>query len=278
MSLVKLIIRKRIQRESVVWDSFLFREEKGMKKRAGILLMSGLFLALVSGTALATPSTQIWIPSTDIQPFGTVHLGIDDYIRTQKNPDGTYSPIAYDLGPEVGVLPFDKVQMEVGIDYIRGLSSAADDRPIFFNAKLGTPEDSMFKWSPALAVGSYDLGYSSKTNYALTYALAARTFPIIGRISAGWYIGNAALLTDQNGNHDNNGVLLSWDRTMTEISDKLWLGVDYQGGNNLFGAYSFGGSWAFSKNVSVLVGYDVYARKATGGQPTFTTQLDINIP
>ena len=29
---------------------------------------------------------------------------------------------------------------------------------------------------------------------------------------------------------------------------------------------------------TLLVGYDVYARKATGGQPTFTTQLDINIP
>jgi len=249
-----------------------------MKKAFAGAILAGVLLLLSAGAAFATPSTQIWIPSTDIQPYGTVHLGIDDYVRVQKNPDGTYAPIGYDIGPEVGVLPFQKVQMEVGIDYIRGLSAAADDRPIFFNAKIGTPEDSIVKWSPALAAGSYDLGYSSKTNYAISYLLAARTFPVVGRISAGWYVGNAALLTDQNGNHDNNGVLLSWDRTMTEISDKLWMGVDYQGGDNLFGATSFGVSWAFSKNVSVIVGYDIYARKATGGQPTFTTQLDINIP
>ena len=46
-----------------------------MRKRAGILLMSGLFIALVSGTALATPSTQIWIPSTDIQAYNTAAHG-----------------------------------------------------------------------------------------------------------------------------------------------------------------------------------------------------------
>jgi hypothetical protein len=243
-----------------------------------VLVLAVSLVVAVSGVAMATPSTQIWIPSTDIQPFKTLHLGIDDYIRVQRNPDGSYAPIAYDLGLTAGVLPFEKIQCEVGVDYIRGLSDAADDRPIFFNIKLATPEDSMFKWSPALAVGSYDLGYSSKTNYAISYALAARTFPVIGRLSAGWYIGNAALLKDQNGANDNNGVLLSWDRTLSEISDKLWVAVDYQGGDNSFGAFNFGVSYAFSKNVSVIVGYDIYNRKATGGQPTFTTQLDINIP
>ncbi|MGC2423554.1 MAG: hypothetical protein WA666_04285 [Nitrospirota bacterium] len=242
------------------------------------IMLAGVLMAALTGTAFATPSTQVWIPSTDIQPFKTLHLDIDDYIRTEKNPDGTYSPIAYDAGITAGVLPFDKIQAEIGVDYIRGLSAAADDRPVFFNAKLATPEDSFFKGQPAFAVGSYDLGYSSKTNYAISYALAARTFPIVGRISAGWYIGNAALLKNQYGNTDNNGVLLSWDRTMTEISDKLWMAVDYQGGDNLFGALNFGVSWNFTKNVAVIVGYDIYNRKATGGQPTFNTQLDVNFP
>ena len=45
-----------------------------------------------------------------------------------------------------------------------------------------------------------------------------------------------------------------------------------------WGAVSVGASWAFTKNVSVILGYDVYNRKATGGTPTFTTQLDINFP
>lgn len=264
-------------------NSIDYKGESVMMKIVRVLVLAAASVAAVSGIAMATPSTQIWIPSTDIQPYGTVHLGIDDYVRVEKGgsaPAGSYAPIVYDIGPEVGVLPFQKIQMEVGIDYIRGLEPVADDNPIFFNLKIGTPEDSMFKWSPAIAFGSYDLGYTSKTNYAITYGLVARTFPVIGRLSAGGYIGNAGtnLMKDQNGKNDNSGVLLSWDRTISEISDKLWVGVDYQGGDNAFGAFNFGASWAFSKNVSVILGYDIYTRQATGGRPTFTTQLDINIP
>jgi isopropylmalate/homocitrate/citramalate synthase len=65
---------------------------------------------------------------------------------------------------------------------------------------------------------------------------------------------------------------------MTEISDKLWLAVDYQGGNNVDGAVSFGVAWNFAKNVSVIFGYNVFKEKAIAGNNTFTTQLDINIP
>jgi hypothetical protein len=44
------------------------------------------------------------------------------------------------------------------------------------------------------------------------------------------------------------------------------------------GAVSFGESWAFSKNVSLIFGYDIYTHKDLSGANTFTTQLDINIP
>jgi hypothetical protein len=65
---------------------------------------------------------------------------------------------------------------------------------------------------------------------------------------------------------------------MTEISDKLWLGVDYMSGNNVDGAVSFGVAWNFAKNVAVIFGYNVYKEKSLAGNNTFTTQLDINIP
>jgi len=77
-------------------------------------------------------------------------------------------------------------------------------------------------------------------------------------------------------------LLLSWDRAMPEISDKLWLAVDYQGGKNYLGALNFGLSWAFSKNVSVIFAYDVYNNKKAFynsnnvNANSFTTQLDIN--
>ncbi len=84
---------------------------------------------------------------------------------------------------------------------------------------------------------------------------------------------------DRNGmKGDDNGLMASWDRTMSEISDKLWVAVDYQGGKNAYGATSIGVSWAFAKNVSVILGYDIYNNKDRAGQNTATLQVDINFP
>jgi len=256
-----------------------------MKKFIGALLLTAGIIIAAAGVAGATPSTQIWIPSTDIQAFKTVHLGIDSYIRVQKNPDGTYSPAIFDAGITAGVLPFEKVQMEVGIDYIRYGVTPFDDSPVYFNGKIGTPENSMFNNSPALAAGIYNVGLKGgdvghNTLQDIGYVITAKTVPVVGRFSVGWYWGNGGNVNfkDHHGNTDNNGVLASWDRVMSEIDDRLWLGVDYQGGDNAYGAVNFGASWAITKNVSLLVGYDLYNRKATGGQPTFTTQLDVNLP
>jgi len=57
------------------------------------------------------------------------------------------------------------------------------------------------------------------------------------------------------------------------------MAVDYMGGNNYYSALSAGASWAFTPNVSVLVGanfYNPFQKTLYGGKPTFTTQLDIN--
>lgn len=251
-----------------------------MKKLASAL--TGLALTVAASTAaFATPSTQIWIPSTDVQAFKTGHLGIDNYVRADRKNDGSRDPNVYDIGLTAGVLPFEKVQMEVGIDYISN-GSSYDNYPIYFNAKLGTPEDSMFKYSPALAIGGYNFGTNSdssspyRTDQNIVYALAAKTLPVIGRLSAGYFYGNDKVLLDQYGNKENDGLLLSWDRAMPEISDKLWLAVDYQGSDSAMGAFSFGGSWAFTKNVSLILGFDVYNNQKVAGENTFTTQLDVN--
>ena len=247
-----------------------------MKKFTKSLIMATALTIATAGIAMATPSTQIWIPSTDIQAFKTLHLGIDNYTRTSSN--STVGDV-YDLGLTVGVLPFEKVQAEVGVDYITYGADNYDGSPLYFNAKLGTPEGSLFGGSPALAVGGYGFGTKEDlTDANIVYGLAAKTLPVVGRFSAGYYTGNDEVLLDVNGEKENDGVLLSWDRTMSEISDKLWVAVDYQGGDNSLGALSFGASWAFAKNVSVILGYDIYNEKALAGENTFTTQLDINFP
>ncbi len=248
-----------------------------MNKTLNVGLLVLTLVVAAAGVAMATPSTQIWIPSTDIQAFKSVHLGIDNYLRAERAGDDTNSrPHVYDIGLTTGVLPFEKIQMEAGFDLITN-GSSADDHPLSFNAKLGTPEGALFGGSPALAAGGYLFGTENDlTDYNVVYGLVAKTLPVIGRLSAGYYMGNDELLLDENGEEDNDGVLLSWDRTLSEISDKLWAAVDYQGGDNALGALSFGVSYAFAPNVSVIFGYDIYNENLTGGEDTFTTQLDIN--
>jgi len=245
-----------------------------MKAKAiGILAAVQLVWLLMAGIAHATPSTQIWIPSTDIQKYKTVHFGLDSYIKTESKDDGSTEPTVTNLGLTAGVLSFEKVQAEAGLDY-RDIGGD-HKHPVYFNAKLGMPEGAMFKDSPALAVGGFDFGTKSDvTNYNILYGLVAKTFGKLGRVSAGWYAGNGDLLKDIDGNKDNDGLLLSWDRTLTEISDKLWAAVDYQGGENSYGALSFGAAWSFATNVSVILGYDIYNESAY--KPTATVQLDIN--
>lgn len=260
-------------------------------KRVKVLATAVALVAAASGSAMATPSTQIWIPSTDVQPYKTFHLGIDNYVRADAK-SGNREANTYDIGPVAGVLPFEKLQAEVGFDFLAVAGNPNDNHPLSGNFKIATPEDSLFQLSPALAVGMYNIGPTQSATVApgvisgqnIVYALAARTLPVmgsvpsLGRISAGYYVGNDKALVDANGNKKNDGILLSWDRTMTEISDKLWVAVDYQSGKNVDGALNFGFSWNFAKNVSVIFGYDIYNDKNVAGGNTFTTQLDINFP
>lgn len=259
-----------------------------MRKSIKAALAIAMTLA-ASSAAFATPSTQIWIPSTDIQAFKSLHIGIDNYTRTRDIKDpatGGSSEVRnniYDFGLTTGILPFEKVQMEVGVDYLT-TGDAYDDYPLQFNAKLGTPENSLFNNSPALALGGFGFGTNSskssnaRTDFNIVYALAAKSVPKLGRLSAGYYMGNSALLNDETGANDHTGLLLSWDRPLTEISDKLWAAVDYMGGDNAYGATSFGVSYAFTDKISLIVGYDIFNEKATGGRNTVTTQIDINFP
>ena len=230
----------------------------------------------------ATPSTQIWIPSTDFQKFGTYHLGIDDFIRVH-NLDNNRGDLLYDMGLTAGLLPWNKLQAEAGIDFIQMGDYLYDQNPIYFNIKIGTPEGSLFKGSPAIVAGAYNVGTKNDlTNFDLAYGLIAKTIPVIGRFSAGYYAGNDKVLLDENMNKANTGLLLSWDRPMNEISKNLWFGIDYQGGNNYMGSLNFGVSWSFTPDISVLLGYCVYndARVMYNTKDknvnTFTTQLDIN--
>ncbi len=249
------------------------------KAISGFLVAMGVVLLAFTGAAVAAPSAQIFIPSTDTVPFGKFMLGFFTFVPTGQE-EGVHPESLIDAGLTAGVLPFEKIQAEVGFDFIRGLGEPANDNPLYFNAKLAVPEDSLASWSPALAVGGYNFGTKKDvTNFNIWYGLVAKTIPVVGRLSVGYYQGNDKLLTDENGKKENKGILLSWDRTISEISDKLWLAADYQGGESSFGAFSIGAGWKFAPNVLFILGYTWFNNtKISNLENSVTVQTFITFP
>ena len=242
----------------------------------------------------ATPTTLIWTPSTDIQPYGKTHLNIDYYIPVKDrdhNGNNTYVQQVYGPTfslfsdkPEDNLLgkvwsPLSKVMAEMGFDYKRGFGETLDKWPLYGHFKIGVPEDAYFKYMPALAFGAYDMGY--KHNYTdnnVWYLRGAKTINAgkvnLGRFSAGYFSGNGKTLVDKNGLRDNIGPMVAWERVMSEISDRLWICVDYQGTQSTYGALNYGFSWKFNSNVSAILAYDVYNNP--NSKNTVTVQVDID--
>jgi hypothetical protein len=221
--------------------------------RASRIALALLFSLACAAVAQATPSTLIWIPSTDIQADKTWHFGIDNYFSPEG---GTRS--ATDIGLEYGFL---KGRAEAGIDYLGG-----QDDPFFFNAKyLLTPEKAS---TPAVVVGFYNGGTKRQiTDANMLFALGSKTFNGT-RLTLGYAHGKQATLT-----MGADMLLAGIDR---QLSKKWWAAADYQSGNSAFGALNFGVAYSFADNVSVIFGYDIYNNHTLNPKNTFTTQLDVN--
>ncbi|MBI5344965.1 MAG: hypothetical protein HZB83_06470 [Deltaproteobacteria bacterium] len=262
-----------------------------MKKKIVAAFAAAAAAILISGwhdAANATPSTHIWSPSTDVQAYGVFHLTSDMYLPVKKDAYGTRLNTVTNVGLTTGVLPYEKLNLEVGFDHIAGFGSL-DAYPLYLNAKVGVPENAYGEMFPALAAGVYSYGTKTGgeartgmtpkigTDYNIYYAKAAKTIGQAGRFSLGYYSGNKKLLVDENGESAENGVLLCWERTISEISENLWASVDYMGGKSGFGALSYGFSWKFAPNTSVIFGYVAPNNdKLAAVADTFTVQVDID--
>jgi len=223
--------------------------------RAAGLLIAIAAVALAPHEAGATATTHIWSPATDVQKYGTLHVTEDLWVPDGPGAAGARLPTVTNLGLTEGVLPWRNLNLEVGVDHKTGYGPL-DAYPWYFNAKLGVPEDGPARGIPALAAGILDVGTQSRaTDDDVLYVAAAKTLGPLGRLSVGWFSGNDQLLRDADGKADNSGIMLAWERTMPEISDRLWLCVDYMGTKSAYGTLSFGGAWKFADNVAILAGY-----------------------
>jgi hypothetical protein len=252
-----------------------------MQRRHARALPILVLLGSLIGTAdaWATASTHIWAPSTDVQGYGSWHVTIDMYAAARTDAGGNHIPTVTNVGLTVGTLPWKTMKMEIGFDHKSGLG-ALDGYPMYGNIKLGVPENALGRGWPALAVGVYDVGTESgRTDYNVGYAKVARTISIggadLGRCSAGFFRGNEELLLDSAGERDNRGPLAAWERTLGEISDRLWLCVEYMGSKSCYGCCNIGASWKVADNVSVLGGYEIFNNDDLVN--TATLQVDIDL-
>ena len=170
-----------------------------MKKIVRVL--AACAIALSAQSAWATPSTVFWTPATTyIQPFLMPHLGMDVYFNDKAN-----YPI--NVGLTMGVLPFEKIQAEVGLDFFFpywGPQNAVFLSPagaLQLNAKVGTPEGSFAEWSPGISGGIYGVGLNQATQFSILHAEVGKTF-FFGNLTAGGYYGAGgvgALWSDVDG-------------------------------------------------------------------------------
>jgi hypothetical protein len=245
-------------------------------RKSQLLLLVAVVIGLPT-MAFATPSTELWTAgTTDIQPYGVGHLDIDDYFHIANSSSDAYDAFPTDVGYTLGILPFSKLQMEIGIDLM-----GAQNFPLLFNTKAAVPEDAFFKGQPALAIGIFDVGVKTNvTDFDIRYVNIGKTLPIIGRLFVGGYEGNKTI-TGIDG--VNKGVTLAWDHSF--LPAKSAGGVDYTRitvcadlatGNNAYGGGGPGISYNFNENVCVLVGPIFYNDQAINGRWKITTQLDVN--
>ena len=277
-------------------------------------LGAALSLLVPDDIVNATPSTTYFTPATsDVQPFKVWHIGVDNYFRlyrTQEEIDkGLPTAFPTDVGLTVGVLPFEKLNMEVGID---GLFPGSTLHPalrsighsLLFNAKLGTPEGAFFgSWFPAVNLGVFNVGTKQQvTNMNIVDFLVGKTLGPFGRIHGGGYVGNPGSLLmhengckrgateplfachpGQSGSLQASGGMVGYDYGFWKIKDKegneynKWVfAADYASGKNLIGGGGFGMYHYFTKDISLLTGPVWFNDHVINGQWKWTVQLDIN--
>lgn len=241
-----------------------------------------LTLILSAGAAQATSSSTMWTPMTlDIQPYGVLHWGVDNYFTVFREADDGAGDFPTDAGLTVGILPFEKFQMEIGIDVLE-----PSDNPIFFNAKLGAPEGALFSGAPALQVGIVNAGTEQDvTDYNIVYGVIGKTIPGIGRLSVGPYVGNSKLLVNAQGEKENDGFMVGFDRGFMPVQDaegnqfkRLVFAADYASGDNALGGGGVSLYYYFTRNIALLTGPVWFNEEAINGKWKWTIQLDINVP
>lgn len=237
-----------------------------------------VLMQVSAGSLWAGATAHISGPSEDFQAYLGPALTVAINMAGEKAAGARPSTLT-GFGVIMGVLPGSLINGEVGADY-KSCGDPADDNPVYFNAKLGFPEGALGSGAPAIVGGVFDAGTNAaRTAYNVYYAQAGKDIKLggfdLGKFSAGWFRGDPDLLVDSAGKRDNGGLLAAWDRTLTEVSDKLWVSVDYLGTKSAYGSLNLGLAWKFNSKVTAIAGYNIFNNKDLVN--TYNVQLTLGL-
>lgn len=260
-------------------------KDQWIEHRYGALALSVGLCALLPSLASATPSTTYWAPSTaSCQAWAVPHVTYDTYFGKGPVAGSSGAPnYPIDTGLTMGFLPSKKLQGEVGFD-----GMLPSEYPAFFNVKLCTPESTLFKGSPGISFGIYNVGTKQGvTDYNVLHLMFQKTLPGgSGYVAAGVYHGlSESLFTNSDGNVVQTGAMVGFFSPDIPVGlkglKKINLTADVQTGKNVLGAWGFGAYFYFTDTISLLTGPVFYLDKALqpGGHSfLWTAQLDVDIP
>lgn len=209
-----------------------------------------LVSSLVAPGVRATPSTAFWSPATtSVQAFLVPHVTYDTYFAEA-------AAYAIDAGLTMGLLPFEALQAEIGLD----VNYPGDTRNgLLLNAKLAVPDGAFGAWWPGLSAGIYAVGFREDVStYDVLHAEVGKTF-FFGNLTAGGYWGlDRELMVDEDGGRQQAGFLASYTSPEWVFGrrglEKMVLVADVQTGRSAFGAAGGGLVLYFTSRVALLAG------------------------
>jgi hypothetical protein len=224
-------------------------EDDRMKK--ALLSLAATALLAAASTASATSSTTFWTPATTyVQPYLVPHITYDSYVAEKGG-------LQNDYGLTVGVLPFQKLQGELGVDsFLPGLAK----NNLYLNGKLVLPEGAFGSWQPGLSVGAVAVGFKKDvSDYNVLHGTIAKTLPVVGNVAVGGYYGlNDKLMVSADGTKQQAGVLAAWTSPDLVLNlpglHKINFVADVQTGDNVFGAWGAGVGLYFTPAIDLLTG------------------------
>lgn len=223
-------------------------------------VIAAAMLALAATTASATPSTTFWTPATTyVQPYLVPHVTYDSYVAEKAGFQNDY-------GLEIGILPFEKVQAEIGVDsFMPGLAQ----NNFYLNAKVGIPEGAFTSWQPGVSAGIFGVGFKKDvSDFDILHLDVSKTLPVIGTVVVGGYYGlNSTLMVSSAGKKQQGGIMAAWTSPDVVLNlpglNKINFIADVQSGKNAFGAWGVGVGLYFTPAIDILTGPVFFLDKDT---------------